>query len=129
MVFRGLIAVLVLAVAVAGCRTAPLQNIEGQALPIPAGKAVTLEQVRGAIIRGGGALGWQMRDEGPNKLVATLTLRDHTAVVDIPYSTTTYGIKYRSSTNLNESGGQIHSNYNGWVQNLQRSINTQASML
>lgn len=129
MSFRGVLAVLALAVAIAGCRTAPLMNIEEQALPVPAGKAVTLEQVRSAILRGGGALGWQMRDEGPNKVVGTLTLRDHTAVVDIPYSTRGFSIKYRSSINLNESAGRIHNNYNGWVQNLQRGINTQLSML
>ena len=38
MSFRGLLAVLALAVAIAGCRTAPLMNIEEQALPVPAGK-------------------------------------------------------------------------------------------
>lgn len=129
MSFRSVLAVLALSIAVAGCKTAPILNVDNQALPIPAGKTLTLEQVRSAIIRGGGALGWQMKDEGPSKLVGTLVLRSHTAVVDIPYSTTSYSIKYRSSINLNESGGQIHSNYNGWVQNLQKGINSQLSML
>ena len=45
--------------------------------------------------------------------------------MQIPYSATSYGIVYRSSINLQESGGKIHRNYNGWVQNLNRGINAQ----
>ena len=83
------------------------------------------EEVRAAILRAGATLGWQMKDEGPNMLVGTLMLRTHTAVVEIPYSSSNYSIIYRSSTNLNESGGKIHKNYNGWIQNLTRGINAQ----
>jgi len=126
--FRSALGVLVLALVIAGCRTAPITNVDDAVIPTVAGKTLTQEQVRSAIIRGGGALGWQMKDEGPDKLVATLLIRTHTAVVDIPYSTTSYSIKYRSSINLDESGGKIHSNYNGWIQNLQKSINTQLSV-
>jgi hypothetical protein len=93
------------------------------------GKPATQEQVRNAIVRAGAALGWQMKDEGPNKVVGTLMLRTHTAVVEIPYSTTEYSIRYRSSVNLDESGGNIHKNYNGWIQNLTRGINAQLSAL
>jgi len=46
--------------------------------------------------------------------------------VQIPYSETSYSIQYKSSTNLQESGGRtIHRNYNGWIQNLNRGINAQ----
>ena len=78
-------------------------------------------------MRAGAALGWQMRDDGPNRLVGTLMLRKHTAVVEIPYSARSYSIKYRSSINLDEKDGQIHKNYNGWIQNLTRGINAQLS--
>jgi len=44
------------------------------------------------------------------------------------YSSTSFSIKYRSSINLDEANGQIHKNYNGWIQNLQKGINTQLSM-
>ena len=70
-----------------------------------------------------------MKDEGSDKLVGTLVLRTHTAVVEIPYSATSYSIKYRSSIDLNESGGNIHKNYNGWIQNLNKGINTQLGLV
>jgi hypothetical protein len=104
-------------------------NVDNAAIASTPGKAKTQEQVRAAIIRAGSALGWQIKDESPNVLVGTLVLRDHTAVVEIPYSTTSYSIKHRSSTNLDERGGKIHKNYNSWVQNLANGINAQLATL
>lgn len=124
-----IITALVAAFLFAACTTVPIMNVDNAAVPTASGKPLTKEQVRSAIIRAGGALGWQMKDEGPDKLVGTLVLRTHTAVVEIPYSSTNYSIKYRSSIDLNESGGNIHKNYNGWIQNLNRGINTQLGLV
>jgi len=123
------VAVLVMAVAFAGCTSAPIMNVDNTAVASASGKPLTQDEVRGAIVRAGAALGWQMKDEGPNKLIGTLVLRTHTAVVEIPYSAANFSIKYRSSVNLDESGGNIHRNYNGWIQNLNRGINAQISAL
>jgi hypothetical protein len=119
---------LITALAIAGCTSVPIMNVDNAPVPATAGKPMTQEQVRAAIIRAGSALGWQMKDEGPNKMVGTLVLRTHTAVVEIPYSATNFSIKYRSSINLDESGGNIHKNYNGWIQNLNKGINTQLGL-
>ena len=123
------VAVLVMAVAFGGCTSAPIMNVDNTAVASASGKPLTQDEVRGAIVRAGAALGWQMKDEGPNKLIGTLVLRTHTAVVEIPYSAANFSIKYRSSVNLDESGGNIHRNYNGWIQNLNRGINAQISAL
>jgi hypothetical protein len=123
------ITALVATLILAACTTVPIMNVDNAAVPTVSGKSMTKEQVRAAIIRAGGALGWQMKDEGPEKLVGTLVLRTHTAVVEIPYSATNFSIKYRSSIDLNESGGNIHKNYNGWIQNLHKGINTQLSLV
>ncbi len=119
---------LVAAIALAGCTTVPIMNVDSAAVPVVSGKQMTKEQVRSAIVRAGSALGWQMKDEGPDKLVGTLVLRAHTAVVDIPYSASSYSIRYRTSINLDESGGKIHKNYNGWISNLNRGIGTQLAL-
>jgi hypothetical protein len=123
--FHILAAALAVAVTVAGCATVPIHNVDQAAVAASSGKTLTNDQVRAAIVRAGGTLGWQMKDEGPNMLVGTIQLRDHSAVVSIPYSPTSYSIKYRSSSNLKESSGQIHKNYNGWIQNLHRGIASQ----
>ncbi|MGB4117588.1 MAG: hypothetical protein WBK51_13695 [Polaromonas sp.] len=119
------IAVLAVVLAIAGCNAVPILNVKDAAVTSASGKAMSNAEVRAAILRAGAALGWQMRDEGSNMLVGTILLRDHTAVIEIPYSPSNYSIKYRSSTNLKESGGNIHKNYNGWIQNLTRGINAQ----
>ena len=122
-------AVIAIVLAIAGCSSAPIMNVKDAAVTSSSGKAMSNTEVRNSILRAGAALGWQMKDEGPNMLVGALILRDHTAVVEIPYSPSTYSIKYRSSVNLTESGGNIHKNYNGWIQNLTRGINAQLTAL
>jgi hypothetical protein len=122
-------AALTAAFAFSACTSASIQNVNQAPVVASQGKTLTHDQVRAAILRAGAALKWQMADEGPNMIVGTLNLRTHTAVVEIPYSPSTYSIKYRSSVNLNEKDGLIHKNYNGWVQNLTRGINTQLSLL
>jgi len=112
-----------------GCMSVPIMNVDNAAVPTTSGKPLTKEQVRAAIIRAGGGLGWQMKDETPDMLVGTLMLRSHSAVVEIPYSATNFSIKYRSSINLDQSGGNIHKNYNGWIQNLYKGINTQLGLV
>jgi len=111
--------------AIAGCSVVPIMNVKNAPITSASGKPLSNVEVRSAILRAGATLGWQMKDEGPNMLVGTLQLRDHLAVIEIPYSSTDYSLKYRSSNNLKESSGNIHKNYNGWIQNLTRGINAQ----
>lgn len=119
------LAVLLVAAAVAGCNTVPILNVNQAPVVSAAGKPLSQAQVRVAIVGVGSALGWQMKDAGPNMVVGTIQLRKHIAVVEIPYSASNYSIKYKSSEGLDESGGSIHKNYNGWITNLHRGINAQ----
>ena len=126
---KNIIVATVIAVAVGGCmRIAPIVKVEDVQVVAPNSKP-TAAQVRQSIIAAGTSLGWKITDAGPGKLEGTLSLRTHTAVVDIPYSATKYSIVYKSSQNLNESAGTIHTNYNGWVENLDRTIRTELSRL
>jgi hypothetical protein len=120
-------ALVIAAAGLAGCNTMPIQNVSEAPVTTATGKQLSNAQVRDAILRAGAALGWQMKEEGPGMLVASLQLRGHSAVVAIPYTPRTYSLQYRSSMNLDEKGGTIHKNYNGWIQNLTRGINAQLS--
>lgn len=110
-------------------RCAPIVNVVDALVAGPANKALSAEDVRAAIIRAGASLRWQIKEDGPGKLVGTLVLRTHTAVVDIPYSATSFSIVYKSSINLDEADGQIHKNYNSWVSNLSNAIYTQMLLI
>ena len=125
--FAKLGALVIAAAALTACTVAPIHNVSEAPVASATGRNLSNDQVRAAIVRAGAGLGWQMREEGPNMLVGTLNLRTHTAVVEIPYNTRTYGIRYRSSVNLHEANGTIHKNYNGWIQNLTQAINAQLS--
>ena len=110
----------------AACNTlAPISNVDNVAVSGFTNRQLNQQEVRGAILRAGAGLGWVIKDDGPNKMVGTLVLRTHTAQVEIPYSPANYSIRYKSSVDLMAADGKIHRNYNGWVQNLTRSINAQ----
>ena len=114
----------------AGCaRTAAIYNVDNAPVATANGSALSAAQVRKAILTAGTGLGWRIVDAGPGKLEGTLNLRTHTAVVEIPYSAQAYSVHYKRSENLNEANGIIHSNYNGWVQNLDRAIRTEIARL
>ena len=112
------------AAGLVACRAAPVMDVV-DAPVATAGKKLTAEQVKVAIMRAGASLGWQMKEAQPFLLEGTLNLRSHMAQVNIPYSAERYSIVYKDSSNLNYDGTNIHSNYNGWVQNLDRAIKTQ----
>lgn len=122
---RSLAAVVAVALLMVGCRTAPIHTVKDAPVNPPQGQAASLARVEQAIVRAGNGLGWAMKVEKPGHIVGSLSLRTHTAVVDIPYTPTSYSILYKNSVNLDHSGDTIHKNYNGWVQNLDQAIRRQ----
>ncbi len=88
-----------------------------------------MDDISKAISTAGVSLGWRMKQVEPGKIDAVLFLRDHSAVVSIIYDTNAYSILYKDSSNLNYSGTHIHSNYNGWVKNLDQKIAAHLSTL
>jgi hypothetical protein len=127
--FMRIFAVVGVALSLVACSAVPIYNVQDQTVATATGKAPSTADIRSAIVAAGAALGWQMRDVKPGVVEGTLTLRSHVAVVEIPYNAKTYSIVYKSSSNLDEKGGQIHKNYNAWVQNLQRGINARISAI
>ncbi|HEX6633839.1 MAG TPA: hypothetical protein VF038_07705 [Usitatibacter sp.] len=117
------------AILVGACTAQPIYNVNDEPVTTPSGKHLTASQVRSAIVTAGSSLGWVIKDAGPGRLLGTLHLRTHTAVVEIPYSASRYSIVYKSSENLDEADGKIHRNYNGWVQNLDRAIRTEIARI
>lgn len=113
------------AVVLGACTTKPILNVKDSTIAKP----VQAAQVRQAIISAGAVLGWKIVEVKPGLLEGTLVLREHTAVVEIPYTTSTYSIVYKRGVNLAEKDGQIHRNYNGWVQNLDKGIQAQLATL
>jgi uncharacterized lipoprotein YajG len=120
----------VAALVFAGCSTTqPIHNVQSSPIILPPGKTVTQQEVTTAIMRAGTRLGWQMQPEGPGKLSGRIALRTHTAVINVEHDTKSYSIKYRDSTNLDAKDGMIHKNYNGWIQNLDKNIRAELTLL
>lgn len=129
MKWRALIGLVgMLALVLVGCRSNPIYNVSGAPVTTST-RNYSMGDVRGAILQAGASLGWQMKIVRPGLIVGTLYVREHMATVEIPYDRRTYSILYRDSSNLDYDGANIHSNYNGWVQNLSNAINARLSVL
>lgn len=119
-----------LAFLLIACAGQPIHNVDNA--PINSSNTnYDLSDVTKAIQRAGVGLGWQMKEETPGHIVGKLYLRSHVAVVDITYTLDDYSINYKDSQNLkyNPSNNTIHRNYNGWIQNLTRAIDSQITSL
>ncbi|MBW8269733.1 hypothetical protein [Caldovatus aquaticus] len=107
------------AAGLAACtRTQPLENVENREFIGPGTLAQRANQIR----RAGAGRGWQVEEIRPGLIRARLYLRDHVAVVDIPYDTQRFSIRYADSRNLLYDGTSIHRNYNSWVRLLANDI-------
>jgi len=120
--YKKVLVALCVIVLMVGCTSRPIMNVTDQPVVSAAGKQLTEDQVRSSIVSAGIALGWVMTPVSPGLVSGRLSLRDHVAVVDVRYTAKTYSIAYKDSTNLDYRNGQIHRNYNGWIENLNRDI-------
>jgi len=131
--FSSLLLLGIAVILVAGCRAGPINNVTDAAITPVLGNEPSLDQVTRAIVAAGTKPkpAWNMRVVEPGHILATLHIRSHTATVDIKYTTKSYTITYNTSTNLNYNpdDNTIHSNYNGWIQNLNSAINRQLATL
>lgn len=112
-----------------GCRTGAVNNVMDRGINL--NDNTSDEQMFKAIRVAGLNLGWKVTKIREGLAEAQLDLREHQAIVQIPYTRKSFSIVYKSSTNLNYnvSDNTIHSNYNGWIQNLTKAIDLQLSNL
>jgi len=120
---------MVILLAAAGC-TATLKNINDSPILTGSEKRATLAEIQKAIERAGDSTLWQTQAVSPGHIVATRTWKVHMAQVDIKYSTDSYRITYKnSSDSLEYDGTQIHKSYNTYVEQLDMAINRELALL
>ncbi|MGD8784985.1 MAG: hypothetical protein PVF28_05395 [Thioalkalispiraceae bacterium] len=118
------IALLISIFSVAGCGSNdPVVNYNNSPIVAKSGNK-NLKDVKRAIVLAGSRLGWQMQSIQPGIIQATLFSQGHMAKVEISYSTESYSINYKDSSNLKYNGQTIHGTYNKWVEKLHGAIRT-----
>ncbi len=115
-------------IALAGCGVW-IKNVDVNNKDIVAvnpSQPLTLAQISAAIQRAGLRRGWQMRQDGSNKIIASHkamnSSSNYSVVVAVSYTESLYSINYVSSENFDAKDGKIHRKYATWVENLQRDI-------
>ncbi len=119
LLFAGLVLIMLV-----GCRTGTILDIRDAGIPAAVGQSMTMDDVAKGIMAAGSKHNWTMAIQTQGHIVGTLALRRHTAVVDIFYSTSSYSILYKDSSNLKYDATRktIHSNYTSWIRNLDVAI-------
>jgi hypothetical protein len=115
-----IVILLVAGLALGSCRAAPVYSVNSATMA--SSPNAKFEQVAEMIKRAGISEGWRMIDKGPGEIEGRLKLRRHIAVVSITFDTKQFSIFYKDSVNLKYDGSTIHSNYNLWVQDLEKAI-------
>lgn len=121
----GIVVACLVVVMAMGCRGGgQIYNVNDAPVTTATGKEPSLDDVQTAIIQAGAGLGWTMAVVKPGEILGTLNVRSHQAVVTIPYTSKTYSILYKDSSNLkyNADKQTIHENYRGWIQRLDGAI-------
>ena len=116
-----------LLVTIIGCRSTPIHNVNHS--PVTASGKYTLKDVKKGIVQAGQSLGWGMKSVKPGLIIGSIFIRNHMAKVEIKYNKKNFSILYKDSAGLKYDGVNIHKNYNSWVINLERRINSQLSGL
>ncbi len=110
-------------------RSVPLVNYEKQTWLRGDGKALSLEAIRSAIIRGGAHRGWNAQPAGEGALLLDIEVREHKATVEVSFTASEFSIRYKDSTKLGyeKKGSEelIHPNYNRWVDYLRKDIKSE----
>ncbi|MCL9774244.1 hypothetical protein [Vibrio methylphosphonaticus] len=112
----------VITLVLVGCgRVHPVLNFENE----PVAYDLTATQVKSVITAAAENRGWVVSESKAGVLNATISVRSHEAEIDIPYTKKYYSITYVDSKNLKAADGEIHRNYNRWINNLNTDIKTQ----
>ena len=109
------------------CTTRPILNFHNEPVPTRFSEqhAHTQSDVERAILIAAQRRKWSARVVRSGLIEASTAARSHQARVEISYSATAYSVQYKSSSNLGQSDGTIHRNYNRWVANLNKEIKRQ----
>jgi hypothetical protein len=121
---------LLLAVALVGCRAGgQVYEVKDAPIQTASGKELTLEQVQKAIIDAGIKQTWIMTPIKPGEMLGEYNVQSHQIHVVIPYTTKTYSILYKDSSNLRYDPVKrtIHVNYAKWIERLDNEIKARLS--
>ncbi len=124
---RNFMIILIAALWLAGCATAPVLDSPRQ-ISVP--QAASVSDVEEAILDAMRNRGWAVAERSDGHIVADLNIRSHFARVDIRYDADSVSLEYVDSRNLEyevvDGEERIHGNFNSWMTNLisdiQRSL-------
>jgi hypothetical protein len=115
-----------------GCRAGgQVYEVKDAPVQTASGKEPTLEQIQKAIIDAGIKQTWIMTPVKLGEMLGEYNIQSHQIHVTIPYTTKSYSILYKDSSNLRYDPVKrtIHINYQKWIERLDNEIKTRLSAI
>ena len=114
--------ILLVVLALGACqRIQPVYSVQGHAIPA-ASASLAPDQIMQLIVSTAQSKGWLIDPISPTQVRASQKGRTHSATVIISTDGRTYSINYEGSTNLLQTGGVVHREYNERVHALEDAI-------
>ncbi|HEX4354615.1 MAG TPA: hypothetical protein VHZ95_16915 [Polyangiales bacterium] len=118
-----------LLVTACGSGLAPILNVDNAPVVSGGHAPITRPYVRDAIVRALASRGWQIEQDKPDAIIATVVSAGHTATVQIQYDEHAFSIHHVSSSpELKFDGTSIHRRYNQWIDKLRIAIRAQLAV-
>ena len=126
---KTLSAIMITTVLLVGCsHLKPIHNVHVDKIPNIASTHLTSDEIGHIIAEAAVKKGWVIDNSAPGRIVCTKHWKQFSATSEITYSTNGYDIQLVNSTNLGQSDGKIHHQYNSYVIALQKEMDKKLSL-
>lgn len=120
---KKLVPVVVGVLVLSACTIMPVHNVRNKPYYHPRPTVVvSYTQIENVIIGVVIDRGWNARVIRPGLIEARIFDGYSSATIHIEYTSDVYSIRYIDSNNMRYKNGNIHRNYNNWVETLSRDI-------
>ena len=109
----------------------PIHNVESASVPANRdGTPMAATDVARAIHSAASHKRWTTEDITGSLIEASIVVRGrHEAMVDIPFDSKHYSIRLKRTSDLDQSNGKIHRNYNKWIILLNEEISSRLGQM
>lgn len=102
-----------------GCASASVYNVKTKTF-----EDVSSLSMKNAVLNAGEELGWMMKEDGSNRIIGLMRIKDYQAKIAVDYTTDSYSIQLLEAKNMKYDAQKqmIKRGYNTWILQLESKI-------
>lgn len=102
-----------------GCASASVYNVKTKTF-----EDVSTLSMKNAVLNAGNDLGWMMKEDGSNRIIGLMSIKEYQAKIAVDYTTDSYSIQLLEAKNMKYDAQKqmIKRGYNTWILQLESKI-------